>query len=535
MKTRERTTRCLLIGLVVFVAAPAGVKADYCFGPPQDLGLGSGGYVSVSADGLELYFMSTRSGGLGDEDLWVSTRQSTADPWGPPVNAQALNSSCREAFPSISPDGLTLYFSDFFYGPDRPGGTGGHDLWMSTRTALGGPWSTPVNMGAPFNSANQDVSLTISHDGLTFIFASDRPGGSGGYDLWMCTRPSLQDPWGPAVNMGPTVNSGSHDYYGNLSPDDRVLFFESNRSGNYAGWVTIRKSINDPWEPPTLLPAPLFATGVGCVASDGMSFYSAMSQVPILPVVDFNGNGRVDTDDLLPLITSWGQDNPAVDIGPAPWGDGTVDAADLEVLMSYWGQELDDPTLVGHWALDETEGIVAHDRVGANDGLIMGLPQWQPQGGTIAGALQLNGTTFVTATSALSPGAGPFSVLAWSKGGAPGQTLVAQAGGANWLTADARGAFATELCQGGRTAVGLSSEAVITDGGWHRLAFAWDGAHRRLYVDDVLVAEDMQESLADAYGKLILGAGRNMTPGSFFSGLIDDVRLYTRAVTPASK
>jgi hypothetical protein len=223
------------------------------------------------------------------------------------------------------------------------------------------------------------------------------------------------------------------------------------------------------------------------------------------------------------------------DIGPAPWGDGTVDAADLEVLMSYWGQELDDPTLVGHWALDETEGIVAHDRVGANDGLIMGLPQWQPQGGTIAGALQLNGTTFVTATSALSPGAGPFSVLAWSKGGAPGQTLVAQAGGANWLTADARGAFATGLCQGGRTAVGLSSEAVITDGGWHRLAFAWDGAHRRLYVDDVLVAEDMQESLADAYGKLILGAGRNMTPGSFFSGLIDDVRLYTRAVTPASK
>jgi hypothetical protein len=535
MKTHERTTRWLLIGLVVFVAAPAGVKADYYFGPPQDLGLGSGGYVSVSADGLELYFMSTRAGGLGNEDLWVSTRQSPADPWGAPVNAQALNSSYREAFPSISADGLTLYFSDFFYGPDRPGGTGGHDLWMSTRAVPNGPWSTPVNMGAPFNSANQDVSLTISHDGLTFIFASDRPGGSGGYDLWMCTRPTLQDPWGPPVNMGPTVNSGSHDYYGNLSPDGRVLFFESNRSGSYAGWMTTRKSIDHPWKPPALLPAPLYATGVGCVAPDGSSFYSTTLQVSIVPVVDFNGNGHVDTDDLLRLIESWGQDDPVADIGPAPWGDGTVDAADVEVLMDYWGQELDDPTLIAHWALDETEGIMACDSVGTNDGIVIGLPQWRPQDGVVDGALELNGTTFITANAPLSPAQGPFSVLAWIKGGGPGQVVVAQGGSANWLMADAAtGALGTELSNRGR-AGGLSSQAIITDGNWHRIAFAWDGAHRRLYVDDVLVAEDTQESLADAYGKLILGAGKNVTPASFFTGWIDDVRLYTRAVTPASK
>jgi hypothetical protein len=406
MKTHDRTACCLTLGFIVLVTVSACVKADYVFGRPQDLGLGAGGYISVSADELELFFTSTRSGGLGNEDLWVSSRQSIHDPWGPPINLQSVNSPYREAFPSISLDGLTLYFSDFFSGPDRPGGMGGHDLWMSTRTVPNGLWGTPVNMGTPFNSANQDVSPTVSHDGLTFLFASDRAGGSGGYDLWMCTRPSLQDPWGPPVNMGPTLNSSSHDYYGNLSPDGRVLFFESNRSGSYAGWMTIRKTSNDPWEPPVLLPAPLSATGVGCVASDGLSFYSATSQVPIVPIVDLNGNGKVDTNDLLRLIESWGQNDPAVDIGPAPWGDGTVDAADLDVLMRYWGQEVNDPTLVAHWPLDETEGVIACDRAAGNDGMIIGLPQWQPQGGTIDGALELNGMTFVAADSAPEPSGG---------------------------------------------------------------------------------------------------------------------------------
>jgi hypothetical protein len=533
MRMHDRTVPCLILGLIVLATGSACVKADYVFGRPQDLGLGSGGYISVSGDGLELYFMSTRSGGLGDEDLWVSTRQSTADPWGPPVNAQALNSSCREAFPSISADGLTLYFSDFFYGPDRPGGTGGHDLWMSTRAVPNAPWSAPVNMGTPFNSANQDVSPTISHDGLTFIFASDRPGGSGGYDLWMCTRPTLQDPWGPPVNMGPILNSGSHDYYGNLSPDGRVLFFESNRSGSYAGWMTTRKSIDDPWELPTLLPAPLFATGVGCVAPDGSSFYSTTLQVSIVPVVDFNGNGHVDTDDLLRLIESWGQDDPVADIGPAPWGDGTVDAADLEVLMSYWGQEVQDPTLVAHWKLDEQEGMNASDSAGEHDGTVIGVPAWQSGGGVMDGALEFDGTTFVVTDPVLSPSEGAFSVSAWVKGGAPGQTILSQQKDVNWLLSDSvMGALMTELESGGRSGKALYSDAIIADGTWHRVGFAWDGSNRRLYVDDVLVAEDTQQGLAACYGGLQIGCGGDMAAGTFWSGLIDDVRIYNRAVRP---
>ena len=78
----------------------------------------------------------------------------------------------------------------------------------------------------------------------------------------------------------------------------------------------------------------------------------------------------------------------------------------------------------------------------------------------------------------------------------------------------------------------LSSDAIITDGTWHRLGFAWDGSNRRLYVDDLLVAEDTDVALAACNGGLNLGCGKLMTPASFFTGLIDDVRIYNRVVKP---
>jgi hypothetical protein len=67
---------------------------------------------------------------------------------------------------------------------------------------------------------------------------------------------------------------------------------------------------------------------------------------------------------------------------------------------------------------------------------------------------------------------------------------------------------------------------------WHRVGFTWDGSRRRLYVDDVLVAEDTQAGLAVCYGGLQIGCGTNRAPGTFWSGLIDDVRLYNRVVSP---
>ena len=251
------------------------------------------------------------------------------------------------------------------------------------------------------------------------------------------------------------------------------------------------------------------------------------------PVVDFNGDGIVDTKDLLRLIESWGQDDLLCDVGPTAFGDGVVDAADLEVLMSYWGQEVQDGTLVAHWKLDESEGMIASDSVGESDGTVIGVPTWHPAGGAVGGALEFDGTTFIVADAALSPADGPFSVLAWVEGGAPGQAIVAQQAGANWLMLDpVTGGLMTDLKSAGRSATALYSDVVITDGDWHRMAFAWDTMNRRLYVDGVLVAEDTQGSLAGSSANLVIGAGQALEPGSLWSGLIDDVRIYSRAVKP---
>ena len=130
---------------------------------------------------------------------------------------------------------------------------------------------------------------------------------------------------------------------------------------------------------------------------------------------------------------------------------------------------------------------------------------------------------------------GSFSVFAWMKGAAPGQVIISQTAGVNWLSADpSEGNLMTELGTiGGRAEqLPLLSQTLITDGTWHYIGFVWDGFDRVLYVDDVEVARDTQPALASSEGGLYFGVGKNLEPGSFFWGLIDDVRIYDRAVTP---
>jgi hypothetical protein len=78
----------------------------------------------------------------------------------------------------------------------------------------------------------------------------------------------------------------------------------------------------------------------------------------------------------------------------------------------------------------------------------------------------------------------------------------------------------------------LKSESVITDGQWHRIGFVWDGANRSLYVDDILVAEDAQANLQGSDSSLYIGTGKAMEQGTYWSGLVDDVRIYNRVVRP---
>lgn len=201
--------------------------------------------------------------------------------------------------------------------------------------------------------------------------------------------------------------------------------------------------------------------------------------------------------------------------------------------MSYFGQELYDPHFLAHWKLDENEGMLAVDSIGDNQGIVFGNPVWQPEGGQVKGALMFDGVDDVIILKpVLNPKDGPFSVFAWIKGGAPGQVILSQQTGVNWLQVDADGTLMTELRSSGRQPSPLYSETVIADDNWHRIGFVWDGSQRILYVDDVPVALDNQGNLGGSAGGLVIGVGTGNEAGTFWSGMIDDVRIYDRVVTP---
>lgn len=214
------------------------------------------------------------------------------------------------------------------------------------------------------------------------------------------------------------------------------------------------------------------------------------------------------------------------------------EAAELawNLTVAFFRAKLRDYRLVAHYKLDETGGRTARDSAGGRHGTISGEPVWQPTGGKTKGALQLDGQDDCIRTDfVLDPAAGAFSAFAWVKGGAAGQVIISQTDGADWLLADDQGNLTTRLSQppGGRlTPRPLRSPSRITDGDWHRVGFVWDGSARGLYVDDVLVAEDSQPSIAGSAGGLSIGCGTEQVPGSFLSGLLDDVRIYNQAVRP---
>ena len=345
----------LLLAFVVALVLSAGsANADFAFGTPVNLGPNVNSPINeacpfLSADGLTLYFYSGATSGR-DGDIWISTRASRDAPWGPKVNlGPPVNTVSIEVFPVLLDGGLTLYFAS-----NRPGGYGWLDMYMTTRPTLLDPWSEPVNLGSIINDLGAQDGHTFTADGLTMYFCScaQWPGSVGGCDLWVSSRSSPLEPWGEPTNLGPLINSPYADWTANLSCDGRWLFFGSERLNGLGGsdlWVTHRRTKDTPWEKPVNLgPRANSPTGeatphispdasVLIFWSDRPGGYGGWDlwQVPIIPIVDFNGDGKVDRLDAGLLMLNWGTDKSLYDIGPIPLGDGIVDSKDLMVLAQY--------------------------------------------------------------------------------------------------------------------------------------------------------------------------------------------------------
>jgi len=147
---------------------------------------------------------------------------------------------------TLSPDGRTaLWFSR-----DRPGGAGGYDIWLSRRNGEGWTPATP----APFNSALRDFDPAFSSDGRHVYFCSDRPGGLGGDDLYRVAVTA--DGFGAVEHLGSAVNSAGNEFAPMLSPDRTLLLFSSDRPGG-AGrhdLYTARQRAEQDFEPAQRLP-----------------------------------------------------------------------------------------------------------------------------------------------------------------------------------------------------------------------------------------------------------------------------------------
>ena len=198
----------------IYRAYRADVHDDFAWQAPVNLGPNVNGSADDNAstywenDGHgQLIFGSGRLGGAA-RDLFQSNLQADGT-WSPATLIPELSGPTTENRPTIRQDGLEI----FFYS-DRTGGSGGNDLWTSTRASVDAPWSPPVNLGATVNSSASDQHPYLSLDAQTLIFASARPGGSGATDLYMMTRTRIlpttkddckQDGW---KNYGVFKNQG---------------------------------------------------------------------------------------------------------------------------------------------------------------------------------------------------------------------------------------------------------------------------------------------------------------------------------------
>ncbi len=287
----------------------------------------------------------------------------------------------------------------------------------------------------------------------------------------------------------------------------------------------------------------IYAIG-GATIIPGTAYGTVEEYDPNPLVVDFNGDGIVDCVDMCMMVEYWHTDEPFYDIAPQPFGDGIVDVQDLLLLSEHLFEEIFPVELMEYWKLDEEEGDIAYNSISDNYGILSGDPAWQPDSGQVAGTLQFDGIDdYVETDSVLNPADGAFSVFAWIKGGAPGQVIISQSDGIGtgeiWLGMDALGGnLMTGLVPppvGRFITQPMESESVITDSQWHHIGFVWDGSYRSLYVDGTEVAMDTNPitlaPLKSATGGLFIGASKDLDAATFFSGLIDDVRIYDVALT----
>ena len=210
-------------------------------GAPVKSGYNEGAQC-ISPDGKYLlYTMCDADFGMGSCDLYWAKR--IGDRWSRPRNFGApVNTSSWESQPSMAADGMTVYFAS-----SRPGGFGGMDIWKTTMTAEG-EFSVPVNLGPAINTPGDDAAPFIHSDGRTLYFASNGRVGMGGYDLYYSTL-QADGTWSEPVNMGYPINSPADEINVFINAHGTVAYIASDKDGGYGGLDLYSFELDDQLRP----------------------------------------------------------------------------------------------------------------------------------------------------------------------------------------------------------------------------------------------------------------------------------------------
>jgi outer membrane protein OmpA-like peptidoglycan-associated protein/tetratricopeptide (TPR) repeat protein len=271
-KSGEYRQHCYQFALDYAVSHPA--SNNYQF-KPVNLGDSinsamSEYYPTISLDGNTLIF--TRRVNDTNEDFYESTRSGGV--WSQAHSLPGnINTNENEGAACISQDGQWLIFNGCQY----PDGMGSCDLYISYLTADG--WSAPENMGDSINSEFWDVAPSLSPDKRDLYFASNRPGGYGGSDIYVSHR-LLNGQWSAAENLGPTINTIGDEGTPFIHADNQTLYFNSTGHPGYGNndLFLTRKQPDGTWGKPENLGYPINTIddqGDVVIASDGRTAYYA--------------------------------------------------------------------------------------------------------------------------------------------------------------------------------------------------------------------------------------------------------------------
>ena len=235
-----------------FMIAPRNEDGSFAEGEPMpdpfNIFDNEGG-ATLTADNHFLFYtvcQYAKNSGYLNCDIFFS--ENTNDEWSEIRNpGQAINNpDTWESQPSISADGQTLY-----YVSDRPGGYGGYDLYRSTRNE-DGTWGASVNLGPVINTAGNEKSPFIHPDGQSFYFSSDGLMGVGGYDIFY-TKVHEDHSVDKPQNLGYPINSPEDEVGFFVSTDGTKGFFASNKLHGKGGWDLYSFELYDAARPEKVL------------------------------------------------------------------------------------------------------------------------------------------------------------------------------------------------------------------------------------------------------------------------------------------